>query len=104
VDDTHGEAGGIARCVLIPRPYGCLSAVAASDENLFLIKWEVGDDRRLRRLGDSGDRQAGRAQIVDAVAVSQDGNAPIVTPVRSGRPSLFLVSWDDRPEHGELTL
>jgi hypothetical protein len=102
--DTHGEAGEVRRCVLIPRPYGCLSAVADSDENLFLIKWQLDDDRRMRRVGDSGDRQAGRAQIVDAVATSADGNAPIVTPVRSGRPSLLLVTWDDRPAHGELTL
>ncbi|MCL4812800.1 MAG: hypothetical protein KJ061_09965 [Vicinamibacteraceae bacterium] len=104
VDATHGAAGEIVRNALVARPYGCLSAVSDQDENLFLIKWELDDDRRLRRLGDSGDKQAGRAGIVTAVAVSQGGNAPIVTPVRSGRPSLFLVSWDDRPANGELTL
>jgi len=102
--DTHGAAGEVVRCVLIPRPYGCLSVVSDSDESLFLIKWELDGDRRLRRLGDSGDKQAGHAQIVNAVAVSQDGDAPIVTPVRSGTPNLFLVSWDDRPANGELTL
>jgi hypothetical protein len=36
--------------------------------------------------------------------MSHDGDAPVVTPVRSGRPSLLLVSWDDRPAHGELVL
>lgn len=101
--DTHGAAGEVIRSVLIPRPYGCLSVVADSNENLFLIKWALDDDRGLRRLGDSGDKQAGRAQIINAVVVGQD-DAPVVTPVRSGRPSLFLVSWDDRPANGELTL
>lgn len=101
--DTHGAAGEVIRSVLIPRPYGCLSVVADSNENLFLIKWALDDDRGLRRLGDSGDKQAGRAQIINAVVVGQD-DAPIITPVRSGSPSLFLVSWDDRPASGELTL
>jgi hypothetical protein len=104
VDDTHGAAGGIRHNALIARPYGCLSAVADADGNLFLIRWDVDDEGRLERRGDSGDKQAGAAHLVEAVALSQDGDAPIVTAVRSGRPSLLLVSWDDRPAHGELTL
>lgn len=104
VDSTHGAAGGIFRNALVPRPYGCLSVTTDAGENLFLVKWELDNEGRLRRLGDSGDKQAGHASIVTAVAVSADGNAPIVTPVRSGRPSLLLLSWDDRPANGELRL
>jgi hypothetical protein len=101
--DTHGAAGEVGRCVLVPRPYGCLSVVTDSHGNLFLLKWELGSDRSLTRMGDSGDKQAGRAHILNAVVTNQD-NAPVVTPVRSDRPSLLLISWDDRPAHGELTL
>jgi hypothetical protein len=54
-------------------------------------------------VGDSGDKQAGIAHLVDAVVTNRD-EAPVVTAVRSGRPSLFLVSWDDRPANGELFL
>ncbi len=99
-----GAAGAIVRNALVARPYGCLSAVSDSNQNLFLVKWSLDANGRLQRQGDSGDKQAGRAQIVNAVAVSQGGNAPVVTPVRSGRPSLLLVSWDDRPANGELIL
>ncbi len=103
IADSHGLAGEIQRHALVARPYGALSATADSLGNLFLIKWRIDQEGRISRFGDSGDRQAGRAQMVNAVGISND-NAPVITPVRSGSNTLFLVSWDDLSSHGELTL
>ena len=99
--DSRNQAGRIGKNAIAARPFGAVSSVSTASGNLRLIRWNVSTGGQITRAGDSAD-QAGNVGLVDVVALSGVGNAPIVAPVQTGSGSLKLLSWDDLSATGEL--
>jgi len=96
-------AGTIKNLRMLTRPYGLLTAVSSAANRLVLIKWELGPNGQLTRLGDSGD-EAGvlnSQPLIDVVTLPID-RTTICTPVRNASGDLLLITWDDSNGPGEL--
>jgi hypothetical protein len=92
--DSGNQVGGIGDHALIHREPGVISAVQTSQGNLKLIAWEVSPTGWIERAGDSYNL-AGEASLISLCQETLDGNAPIVTAVRTAAGNLKLISWND---------
>lgn len=92
--DTGRQAGEILENSLMRRGESLVSAVKTTAGNLKLIAWNVSSTGWLERAGDSYDL-AGAASLIDLCDDALDGNAPIVTALRTEAGDLKLISWND---------
>ncbi|MDT3443832.1 M12 family metallopeptidase [Pseudofrankia sp. BMG5.37] len=100
--DSGDQAGRVHANGLTARPSGVLSAVRANNGNLLLISWNITDDGRIDRRGDASPDQAGGVGIVRVTGSTGRAQAPVLTCVQNAAGRLLLITWDDRPENGEL--
>jgi hypothetical protein len=92
--DSGSQGGGIGDHALVIRAPGAISAVRTIQGNLKLIAWEVSQTGWIERAGDSYNL-AGQASLITLCQDALDGNAPIVTAVRTAADNLKLITWND---------
>ena len=99
----EGRGGQIRELAAIPRPYGVLTALISESGNVLLIKWGIGADGMIQRLGESGT-QAGEGSQISVTALPFSDKATVCTAVRNGSGDLLPITWDDVDGPGELTV
>jgi hypothetical protein len=100
---SEGRAGKVREIAVATRPYGLITAVVSERGHVLLIKWSVGPDGAIKRLGESGS-QAGEGSSLSVAALPFTDKATVCTAVRDGSAKLLPISWDDADGPGELSV